>query len=71
MTDTEVKEQIITKNDRCDSCNAQAWVIVKGISGELYFCSHHFNKHEDALFNWAFDIIDEREFMNQKSESSA
>jgi len=66
----EAKQQVISKSDRCDSCNAQAWVIVRGINGELYFCSHHFIKHEDKLTDWSYEIIDEREFMNSKSESS-
>lgn len=64
-------ERQLTLQDRCDSCSAQAWVLVKGISGELLFCSHHFTKHEEALYNWAYDIIDEREFINEKSQSSA
>lgn len=57
--------------DRCDRCQAQAWVLVKGISGELLFCHHHFTKHEEALYNWAYDIVDERDFINEKSQSSA
>lgn len=65
------KERVITKQDRCDKCDAQAWVIAKGFSGELFFCGHHFTKHEEALYNWAYDIIDERNFINEKSQSSA
>lgn len=71
MTVMEKAQSILTLQDRCDSCNAQAFVMVKGMSGELYFCGHHFTKHEDALYNWAYDIVDEREFINNKSESSA
>lgn len=67
----KTKEQSLTLQDRCDRCNAQAFVLVKGVSGELLFCGHHFTKHEDALYNWAYDIVDEREFINNKSESSA
>jgi hypothetical protein len=65
------KTQQLTAKDRCDRCEAQAWVLVKGMSGELYFCGHHFTKHEEALYNWAYDIVDEREFINKKSQSSA
>jgi hypothetical protein len=68
---TMEKTRVLTAQDRCDSCSAQAWVIVKGVSGELYFCGHDFTKHEEALYNWAYDIIDEREFINEKSQSSA
>lgn len=66
----EKVQSILTLQDRCDSCNAQAFVVVKGMSGELYFCGHHFTKHEDALYDWAYDIVDERELINKKSESS-
>lgn len=66
----EVKEQTLTLQDRCDRCQAQAFVLVKGMEGELLFCGHHFTKYEEALYNWAYDIIDEREFINHKSESS-
>lgn len=70
-TMTKEKQRYLTLQDRCDRCNAQAWVLVKGMSGELNFCSHHFTKHEESLYNWAYDIIDEREFINEKSQSSA
>jgi len=71
ITMEKEKTQQLTAKDRCDRCEAQAWVLVKGMSGELYFCGHHFTKHEEALYNWAYDIVDEREFINKKSQSSA
>jgi hypothetical protein len=52
---------------RCDSCNAQAYVEVKGITGELLFCSHHYNKIMDnpigyeKMMGFALEILDERE----------
>jgi len=60
---TEEKERKITASDRCDQCLAQAWVIVKNDTGELYFCSHHFNSHESKLKEWAKEILDERNFL--------
>lgn len=69
MEDT--KTQTLTLQDRCDRCNAQAFVLAKGMEGELLFCGHHFTKHEEALYNWAYEIVDEREFINAKSQSSA
>jgi len=69
--ETMEKTRTLTVLDRCDRCESQAWVLVKGVSGELYFCGHDFTKHEEALYNWAYDIIDEREFINNKSQSSA
>ena len=61
---TEVKEKVLQIADRCDSCGAQAFVLVKGMSGELYFCGHHFAKHEDALNKFAYEIVDERDSLN-------
>ncbi len=60
----ETKEWVLAASDRCDGyeCSAQAYVQVKGISGELMFCSHHFNKADgDKLRAFAFEIIDERD----------
>ncbi len=60
----ETKERVLTLNDRCDSgaCGAAALVKVVGVSGELYFCGHHYNKHENSegMKQFAFDIVDER-----------
>jgi hypothetical protein len=58
----DVKEWTLTGLDRCDVCDAQAYVHVKGVSGELMFCGHHFNKaNSEKLQAFAFEIIDERE----------
>jgi hypothetical protein len=73
-TDTnkeEVKVRTTTTGDRCDSCNAEAFVWVNGMSGELYFCGHHFNKHEAKIREYAFEIIDDREFINVKPSMAA
>ena len=58
----ETKEWTLTALDRCDSCGAQAYVLVRGISGELTFCAHHYNKSNgEKLKSFAFEVIDERE----------
>lgn len=64
---------VLTKMDRCDAggCPAQAWVLVKFLTGELLFCSHHFDTFEAALIKDAYEVIDERHRINAKSESSA
>lgn len=62
MVDT--KQWTLTATDRCDGyqCGAQAYVLVRGISGELMFCAHHYNKtNKEKLENFAFEIVDERE----------
>ena len=71
MTLAEKKqERILNLQDRCDRCNAQAFVLVKFVSGELMFCGHHFIENESKLKENSFEIIDEREYINKKSESS-
>jgi hypothetical protein len=57
------KEQVeykLTAHDRCDRCQAQAYVSASGVNGELFFCSHHFNKYSEELVKWSYDIVDER-----------
>lgn len=66
-TVAEKQEKTLNANDRCDSCGAQAYVKVAGVSGELYFCGHHFNKimnnssAKEKLEKFAYEIVDERE----------
>ncbi len=60
----ETKDWVLTALDRCDdrNCGAQAYVLVKGVSGELAFCSHHYEKASgEKLSAFAFEVIDERE----------
>lgn len=58
--------------DRCDKCDSQAYVAVRGISGELMFCGHHYNKimdnavGYDAMIKFAIQIIDERDKLIEK-----
>lgn len=51
----------LTSNDLCDACHVPASVRALSIDGELLFCGHHFTKHEDALMEWAYQIVDDRE----------
>ena len=62
----------LSRSDRCDRCPAQAFVLVKGVAGELMFCGHHYAKHEVELIRFAYEVVDDREWINSKpSESSA
>ena len=64
----KTKEEIqyyLTAVDRCDRCSAQAYVRATGVSGELYFCGHHFAGMEESVSKWAFEIIDDRDRLNQ------
>jgi len=65
---TDQLEWTLTNIDRCDAdCSAQAFVKAMGVSGELMFCSHHYNEIVDNavgysnLEKFAYQIIDERE----------
>ncbi len=61
------KEYVLTLADRCDRCGSQALVMVKGVSGELMFCGHHFNKvmndpvGYEKMMAYAYSFVDERE----------
>jgi hypothetical protein len=65
------KEWQISISDRCDRCNAQAFVKVVGVTGELFFCSHHYNKivdnaiGYDAIMKFAYEVVDEREKLTE------
>jgi len=61
----EKQERQLTLNDRCDSCNAAAYVKVTGVTGELFFCGHHFNKFEntESMKAFAFETVEERSFL--------
>ncbi len=65
---TETTTRILTARDRCDQgCGAAAKVLVKGLEGELLFCGHHYNKHEEALASWAYETVDERHLLPPKT----
>lgn len=65
------KEWVLGPLNRCDSCGAEALVNVKGVSGELLFCGHHYNKimndkvGYEKMMAFMYEIIDEREKLVQ------
>ncbi len=65
--DIVAKEWVLKATDRCDSCAAEALVKLTGLTGELMFCGHHYNKIMDnpegykKMMAFAITIIDERE----------
>jgi len=68
MTEEVVqKEWVLKATDRCDSCPSEALVKVTGISGDLMFCGHHYNKIMNnaigykKMMSFALTLIDERE----------
>ncbi len=68
MIETKPAAQwILTAQDRCDRCSAEALVRVTGLSGELMFCGHHYNNvmdnavGYDKMMKFAITILDERD----------
>ena len=63
----KTKQWVLTANDRCDRCQAQAYVKIAGANGELLFCSHHYNKIVDdkdgytKMMAFMYAVVDERE----------
>jgi hypothetical protein len=61
------KEWMLKATDRCDSCSSEALVKVTGLSGDLMFCGHHYNKimnnpkGYEKMMSFAITIVDERE----------
>jgi len=66
MIEQEEQLWLMDATDRCDRCAAQAYVKVIGQSGELLFCSHHYNKVVDdavgyeKIMKFMVEVIDER-----------
>ena len=61
-------EWTLTAADRCDSdCTAQAYVRVVGVSGDLMFCGHHYEKimsspsGYEKMMQFSFEFTDERD----------
>jgi hypothetical protein len=60
------QEATLTALDRCDSCGAQAYIHVIGVTGDLMFCGHHYEKimnsptGYDSMMKFAYQFVDER-----------
>jgi len=71
LKDKEKRVWLLDATDRCDRCNAQAYVKVFGKNNsDLLFCSHHYDKAVDNavgynnLMKFMVSIVDEREKLN-------
>lgn len=64
-------EDVLKVTDRCDTCQARALVLVKGVTGILMFCGHHYNKimdnavGYDKMMKFAYEILDNRDKINE------
>jgi hypothetical protein len=67
MIEEQEKTWLLGATDRCDSCAAEALVKVTGITGELLFCGHHYNKimgdpaGYKKMMAFGITFLDERE----------
>ena len=52
-------ERPLTTADRCDVCDARAYVRVVMLTGELFFCAHHARRHGEKLKEVALLFQDE------------
>lgn len=63
----EKKVWTLNALDRCDSCGSQAYVQVKGIQGDLMFCSHHYDgimntaNGYQRMMDFMLEVVDERD----------
>jgi hypothetical protein len=58
MPTVEVPVMVLTAQDRCDRCNAQAYVVTQHGTRRLMWCMHHLKVHKDALT--PLIVVDER-----------
>ncbi len=61
----------LTAADRCDQCNAQAYVRVTMPVGELLFCAHHGRAHAAKLESVAVHVQDETERLHAEHGTGA
>lgn len=64
----------LTRRDRCDRCDAQAFVrvTIPAADGlELLFCGHHFRTNEPQLVAAGATVQDERHRINEQPSASA
>lgn len=58
----EVEVVGFSAHDRCDACSSQALAVARKESfADLMFCMHHKTKHEDALLDAGWRIIEDVE----------
>jgi hypothetical protein len=51
---------VLSAFDSCDRCGSQAYVSVLLPTGQLFFCAHHYQQHEQTLRVLATSVCDER-----------
>lgn len=69
MTTTAIASHELTTMDRCDRCNAQAYVrvVLESSGGELLFCGHHARSVEATLKPLSASWHDETARLTEKA----
>lgn len=62
-TQEQTVDRVLTAEDRCDACNAQAKVIATFLNGELMFCGHHAKELRTSLSYKSVSVYDPDEFL--------
>lgn len=57
MIDSKSPIVMFTAEDRCDRCNAQAYMLTYRDGFELTFCLHHAKKHVDNLIIDGWKVV--------------
>lgn len=60
---TSVTTRELVADDRCDSCGAQAKVVVTFLNGELMFCGHHAKELSKPLIDKSIAIYDPEDYI--------
>lgn len=64
--------RVLNVSDRCDKCNAQAFVqIITANDFELLMCGHHFRFHAPAIAAQGHLVNDQTHRINEKGGASA
>lgn len=59
MIDNDLPVIEFTAEDRCDSCQAQAYAVAMKEGLTLLFCVHHRKKNYDVLLDEGWTVIDD------------
>jgi len=56
----------MSKSDRCDRCNSEAFFLAIKGKKHLLFCAHHGRMHQEKLIADGWEILDESHRINIK-----
>ena len=72
MEITQALTKGLSATDRCDRCNAQAYVqVVLPAGTDLLFCAHHWSAYEGNLRPQASEVIDETHRLREPAHADA